>query len=130
MRCVSCGTRAGVIGHHVSYDPERRVPVCGPCHTSIHSQHNDHELAPDYLPLSKTRTKTGIKIQIDGRTLARLERMVLEEGINDINHALETLCERHATGAERRAAEGLYWSMSDYEVRDLSRDTALHAPEY
>lgn len=116
MSCVCCGGPEQ-IGHHVSYDPERRVPVCRSCHSSIHSHWSEHSLLPEYIPISKTRSKQPVRSSIDGYTMARLERMVLEEGLSDINHALEVLCKEHSTVDEADAATYQYhWNNDKQRV--------------
>lgn len=35
-RCASCGSTANVIMHHLSYDPEIKVPLCLSCHRKVH----------------------------------------------------------------------------------------------
>jgi len=112
LSCIVCGGHA-TISHHVSYDPERRAPVCKSCHTRIHAHRSEHRLLPDYIPLNRTRTKKQAPLQMSGHVLARLERMVHELGLCDVNHAIETLCEEQSTEDEQEAADCYVWSRSD-----------------
>jgi len=127
LRCTSCGEDAsGWVGHHVSYDPERRMPVCKSCHGRIHSHRSTHSLLPDYMPLKKTRSKTGVTMDVDGQVLARIERMALEEGLQDVNHALETLCSEYMTDEEKHTAQFEYsWHARHGVVSVLSRSERI-----
>ncbi len=35
-RCVACGSKDGVINHHLSYSPEIIIPLCKKCHYYAH----------------------------------------------------------------------------------------------
>lgn len=49
VRCRACWENATiVVGHHVSYIPEKIVPVCKSCHDIIHDETSRYEhLRPD-----------------------------------------------------------------------------------
>jgi ribosome-binding protein aMBF1 (putative translation factor) len=116
VTCAVCGDAAG-IEHHVSYQPEETVRVCRSCHNTIHSHHAEHGLEPDYTSVERTRTKRAVTLGVDALLVARLERMVLEEGLDDLNHAIETLRERHMTDAETDVELGLYYSITDGKAK-------------
>lgn len=44
--CVVCSDREASIQHHINYERDDTVPVCGPCHDTIHMDSN-HEFYPD-----------------------------------------------------------------------------------
>lgn len=116
MSCALCGGPEQ-IGHHVSYDPERRVPVCRSCHSIIHSHRSEHSLLPEYMPISRTRTKQGVKTSISSALLARLETMVEDRGLCDINQAINELLEEGA--AEMEDGREYVWNMRKYETETI-----------
>jgi hypothetical protein len=119
MSCVCCGGPEQ-IGHHVSYDPERRVPVCRACHTRIHSPANSHGLEPDHTPIERTRTKREARFIWPRDAIERLEALVIERDLVDINHAVELLCENQMTEEETEAARDYTWNPMKHDVEHIS----------
>jgi hypothetical protein len=39
MKCVVCNLRQADQEHHVSYDPELKIPICKECHKKVHPKH-------------------------------------------------------------------------------------------
>lgn len=39
MKCAICNVNTADQEHHVSYDPELKIPICVPCHKKIHQTH-------------------------------------------------------------------------------------------
>ena len=57
--CFVCGSEEKIVQHHVSYFPEKTIPVCLNCHTKIHGDMNFMpELTP---PIGDSLTYYGKK---------------------------------------------------------------------
>lgn len=67
-----CGTRADLLEHHVTYEPEATVTLCRGCHTRVHK---DSRFRPDLTPKSvpadrrfrHTPGTTTVQLYVDTR---------------------------------------------------------------
>lgn len=70
------------------------------------------------MPVSKTQTKQATKAHVAGGLLARLEAMVEEQDLCDINHAVEILVEDASDVAER--GREYEWNMREHKAETVS----------
>ena len=62
MKCTICGATKGTINHHVSYSPEKTVPLCYCCHGEVHNN-PDHQLYPkDERPQLEDQSRVAVRI--------------------------------------------------------------------
>lgn len=89
-----CGAAAGVLDHHVSYDPEETAAVCRSCHTRIHKNEGLRpDLTPDSVPQHRRfpKERDGTTVRLEDR-VHRLLTGYAEKG-ETYSEAVERLLE-------------------------------------
>ncbi|MFD1645587.1 hypothetical protein [Haloarchaeobius litoreus] len=95
MTCIVCGG-ASTTDHHTSYEPERTVRVCRPCHYRIHNEPGFRDdLEPDESrPDSyETAEKATISARIPEGLNALVDGIAGDRGISKTNAVIEALDE-------------------------------------
>jgi len=71
--CVECGATEQIHQHHITYEPEKTVPLCASCHRKVHHDES-HDLYPEQDYLNHIDTE-GTHIRVSDDTWQELNSL-------------------------------------------------------
>lgn len=118
--CIECGDAVDEIHHHhIDYETNKTVPVCGSCHSKIHSD-TKHRLHPDSL---ENGSRVVITARVNQSTNEGIESYA-DQTNKSKSRAIEDLLEAGLI-ATQKASEDISEISDDIDILlELSMDMA------
>ena len=91
---VGCKSNKRVVEHHISYDPEVKVPLCVDCHGKIHHSWNPLK-NPMFIGKPKTLVLAGLIIAYDSEHEKAFIELQLRRAITEITNKEEPLVDKY-----------------------------------
>jgi hypothetical protein len=119
--CLLCESTENVDAHHVSYEPEKKIPACRSCHQEIHKA-EEHPLKPD-----GAADNTTIQIARDTKEVLDQMKIIEAESYDSLISRLIRENPQETTEDNSESKDGDVRTLSDDDIQEIINAVAAKA---